>query len=210
MLKRCLDILLSFSCLVILLPVFFIAGLFLRIESKGPIIFKQTRTGKGGTHFTLYKLRTMITDLSRNDIYTTPTDDPRITKSGKFLRKYNLDELTQFANVLKGDMSIVGPRPEIPQYTELYTEEERTILSVRPGITDLATLWIQDKGNLVLGSDDPEKIYLEKIRPEKIRLQLEYINKKSTRLDIKIMLMTFKTHLLDRLVKPKPGKGKNK
>jgi lipopolysaccharide/colanic/teichoic acid biosynthesis glycosyltransferase len=152
----------------------------------------------------------MITDLSRNDIYTTPTDDPRITKSGKFLRKYNLDELTQFANVLKGDMSIVGPRPEIPQYTELYTEEERTILSVRPGITDLATLWIQDKGNLVLGSDDPEKIYLEKIRPEKIRLQLEYINKKSTRLDIKIMLMTFKTHLLDRLVKPKPGKGKNK
>ena len=210
MIKRGLDILLSLSCLVMLLPVFFISGLFIRIESKGPIIFKQTRTGKGGKHFTLYKLRTMVTDIARSDIYTTPTDDPRITKSGQFLRKYNLDELTQFVNVLKGDMSIVGPRPEIPQYTELYTEEERIILSVRPGITDLATLWIQDKGSLVLGSDDPEKIYLETIRPEKIRLQLEYVKRKSTLLDIKIMLLTFKTHLLDKLVKPKSGKGKNK
>ena len=201
MIKRGLDIVLSLTGLLVLCPIFLILGLFIRMESKGPIIFKQTRTGRQGKLFEVYKLRTMVADDSRSDIYTTPSDDPRITKIGNFIRRYNLDELPQFANVLKGDMSIVGPRPEIPQYTALYSEKEKKILSVRPGITDLATLWIRDKGNLVLGSEDPEEIYLKKIRPEKIRLQLQYIEEKSTLLDIKIMFKTFKSHLLDRLVK---------
>ena len=201
MIKRGLDIVLSLTGLLVLCPIFLILGLFIRMESKGPIIFKQTRTGRQGKLFEVYKLRTMVTDDSRSAIYTTHSDDPRITKVGNFIRRYNLDELPQFANVLKGDMSIVGPRPEIPQYTALYSEKEKKILSVRPGITDLATLWIRDKGNLVLGSEDPEEIYLKKIRPEKIRLQLQYIEEKSTLLDIKIMFKTFKSHLLDRLVK---------
>ena len=201
MIKRGLDIVLSLMGLLVLCPIFLILGLFIRMESKGPIIFKQTRTGRQGKLFEVYKLRTMVTDDSRSAIYTTPSDDPRITKVGNFIRRYNLDELPQFANVLKGDMSIVGPRPEIPQYTALYSDEEKKILSVRPGITDLATLWIRDKGDLVLGSEDPEEIYLKQIRPEKIRLQLQYVEEKSTLLDIKIMFKTFKSHLLDRLVK---------
>ena len=201
MIKRGLDIVLSLMGLLVLCPIFLILGLFIRMESKGPIIFKQTRTGRQGKLFEVYKLRTMVADDSRSDIYTTPSDDPRITKIGNFIRRYNLDELPQFANVLKGDMSIVGPRPEIPQYTALYSDEEKKILSVRPGITDLATLWIRDKGDLVLGSEDPEEIYLKQIRPEKIRLQLQYVEEKSTLLDIKIMFKTFKSHLLDRLVK---------
>lgn len=200
MIKRTLDIILSLTSITILLPFFIIIGIIIRLDSNGPVIYKQIRTGKDGNLFKVYKLRTMVSEKSRDHIFTTPSDDPRITKIGGILRKFNLDELTQFVNVLKGEMSIVGPRPEIPQYTSLYSKEEKEILSLKPGITDLATLWIKDKGDIVLGSDDPEKIYIEEIRPEKIRLQLEYLHSQSLFLDVTIMIKTIKVHFIDRII----------
>ena len=127
---------------------------------------------------------------------STPDDDPRITKIGKFIRKYKLDELPQLINVLKGEMSIVGPRPEVEHYVKMYTKEEKAIFSVRPGITDWASLWNSDEGAILAGSQDPEKTYMEKIRPEKIRLQLKYVNERSFFVDVKIIFMTLKIILL--------------
>src|SRR5207244_7670083 len=124
--------------------------------------------------------------------------DPRITRVGHVIRRFNLDELPQFLNVLKGEMSIVGPRPEVPEYVAMLTDEQQAVLSVRPGITDWATLWIRDKGRILEGSRDPERVYMEQIRPEKIRLQLEYVRRRSVWIDLVIMVRTFKVHLLDR------------
>ncbi len=122
---------------------------------------------------------------------STANNDPRITKTGKFLRKVKLDELPQLINVFKGEMSFVGPRPEVQHYVNMFTEEEKSILSVRPGITDWASLWNPDEGSVLAGSLDPEKTYMEKIRPEKIRLQLKYVNERSFFKDIKILFLTF-------------------
>lgn len=142
----------------------------------------------------------MIINAERTGIYTTPNDDPRITRMGRVLRKYNIDELPQLINVLKGEMSIVGPRPEIPEYVEMFTKEEEAILTVRPGITDWATVWVRDKGALVAGNEDPERVYMEMIRPEKLRRQLEYVRNHSLWIDFRIMVKTLKVHLLDRLM----------
>jgi lipopolysaccharide/colanic/teichoic acid biosynthesis glycosyltransferase len=126
---------------------------------------------------------------------STADDDPRITAIGKFLRKYKLDELPQFLNVLSGDMGIVGPRPEVQYYVDLYTEEEKVILGVRPGITDWASLWNADEGAILSGADDPDKVYMEEIRPGKLRLQMEYVNKRSLWIDFKIIVQTISTIL---------------
>ena len=128
----------------------------------------------------------------------SPADDRRITRVGRVIRRYNLDELPQFINVIKGEMSIVGPRPEVSQYVELFTEEEKTILTVRPGITDWATIWIRNEGQVLAGSEDPETAYLELIWPEKRALQLEYVRNHSLWLDFRIMLKTLQVHLFDR------------
>jgi lipopolysaccharide/colanic/teichoic acid biosynthesis glycosyltransferase len=122
---------------------------------------------------------------------STADDDPRITKIGKFIRKYKLDELPQLINVLKGEMSFVGPRPEVSHYVNMFTEEEKAILGVRPGITDWASMWDSDEGAILAGSPDPEKTYMEKIRPEKIKLQLKYVREKSFWVDLKIIFQTF-------------------
>jgi len=139
----------------------------------------------------MMKFRTMVANADRIGGSSTPDDDPRITRVGRWLRRYKLDELPQLVNVLKGEMSIVGPRPEVPEYVAMLTEDEREILSVRPGMTDWASIWNSDEGAALAGSDDPERTYLEKIRPEKIRLQREYIRRRSFWVDMRIIGRTF-------------------
>ena len=197
--KCLLDIILSFIALMVLSPLFLVMAVLIKLDSKGPVFFRGVRIGRYGKPFKPYKFRTMVADAQKiSKIVSTPDDDPRITRVGRFIRRFNLDELPQFINVLKGEMSIVGPRPEVPQYVEMFTEEEKAILTVRPGITDWATVWIKDKGKMFAGSEDPEKVYMETVRPEKLRLQLEYVRNRSVWIDFQIMLRTLRTHLFDR------------
>ena len=188
--KRILDVVLSLLTLVLFSPLFLGIALLIKLEDGGPIFYRGVRIGKNGKHFRMYKFRTMVVNADKIGGPSTADDDPRITKIGKFLRKYKLDELPQFINVLKGEMSIVGPRPEVPLYVNMFTEEEREILKVKPGITDWASLWNSDEGTILKGSLDPEKTYMEKIRPEKIRLQLKYVKEQSFWVDIKIIFQT--------------------
>jgi lipopolysaccharide/colanic/teichoic acid biosynthesis glycosyltransferase len=200
-LKRLSDIAISSLALLVLFPLFVILAILIKVGSKGPIFFRGVRIGLDGKPFRIFKFRTMVMDADKLGPSSSTSDDPRITKIGRFIRRFNLDELPQFLNVLKGEMSIVGPRPQVSWAVELYTEEERTILSVRPGITDWATIWIRDEGELLRGSTDPDKDYLEKIWPEKRRLQLEYVRNHSVWVDLQIMFKTFQSHLLDRILK---------
>ena len=193
--KRFFDFIISLIVLMIFCPLFLILAILIKKDSEGPVFYRQERIGKGGKPFRIFKFRTMVNNADKSGVTSTKEDDVRITKMGKFIRKYNLDELAQFINVLKGEMSIVGPRPEIPYYVNMFTEEEKVILSIRPGITDWACIWNSDEGKLLAGSNDPDKDYLEKIRPEKIRLQLKYVKEHSFWIDFKIMLMTLKVHL---------------
>lgn len=169
-------------------------------DSEGPVFYRQVRIGKDGKPFRIFKFRTMVNNADKSGVTSTKQDDVRITKMGRFIRKYNLDELAQFINVLRGEMSIVGPRPEIPYYVNMFTEEEKIILSVKPGITDWACIWNPDESKLLAGSDDPDRDYLEKIRPEKIRLQLKYVREYSFWIDFRIMLMTLKVHLFEPII----------
>jgi len=178
-------------------PILFIIALRIRHEDGGPVFYRGLRVGRHGKPFRIFKFRTMAVDAERQGTSSTSDDDPRITRIGKFLRKYKLDELPQLINVLKGDMSIVGPRPEVKKFTDLFSKEERAILTVRPGITDWASIWNPDEGVLLKGSLDPDRDYLEKIRPEKIRLQLKYVRERSLMIDLKIVLLTLLT-----LIKP--------
>ena len=200
MLKRFFDFIISLIVLIILSPLFSILGILIKKDSEGPVFFRQVRIGKDGKPFMIFKFRTMINNADKSGVTSTKEDDVRITKMGKFIRKYNLDELAQFINVLKGEMSIVGPRPEIPYYVNMFTKEEKIILSVKPGITDWACIWNPDESKLLAGSDDPDRDYLEKIRPEKIRLQLKYVEEHSFWIDFKIMLMTLKVHLFGPII----------
>lgn len=206
MLKRLLDVVVSLVALVLLLPLFAIIAVLIRLDSPGPVFYRSTRTGQHGKPFRMFKFRTMVANADRIGPPSTAGDDPRITRVGGILRRLNLDELPQFINVLRGEMSIVGPRPEVPDVTSLLPEEERhQILSVRPGITDWATLWIRNEGERLRGSADPHRKYLEEIWPEKRRLQLEYVRNRSFWTDLRIMGLTLKVHLLDRLLGPGAG-----
>jgi len=203
--KRVVDSLISLLALTVLLPVLATIAVVIKLESPGPVFYRGLRIGRRGTPFRMFKFRTMVANADRIGPASTAGDDPRITRVGRLLRRLNLDELPQFINVLLGQMSIVGPRPEVPEVVALYPEHERrAVLSVRPGITDWATLWIRDEGKRLEGSADPHRTYLEEIWPEKRRLQLEYIRKQSLATDLKIMGLTLKTHLVDRLSKERP------
>jgi len=192
-LKRVFDIFFSLSGLFFLIIPFAIIAILIKSEDGGPVFYRGERVGLGGKPFRIYKFRTMVIDAEKIGPASTSDDDPRITKIGRFLRKYKLDELPQLINVLKGEMSFVGPRPEVKKFTDLYTEEEKAILSVRPGITDWASLWNSDEGSILAGVEDPDRVYMEKIRPEKIRLQLKYVRERSLWVDIKIIFKTIKT-----------------
>lgn len=190
MLKRVVDILLSATAFMLASPLFAIIAVLISITSRGGVFYQGIRVGRNGKPFRMLKFRTMVVDAENLGGPSTADDDPRITRVGKVLRRYKLDELPQLINVLKGDMSLVGPRPEVPQYVALFTEAERVILAVRPGITDWASLWNRDEGALLAGSPDPEETYLEKIRPEKIRLQMHYVRTRSFWTDLKILFLT--------------------
>jgi lipopolysaccharide/colanic/teichoic acid biosynthesis glycosyltransferase len=190
MLKRFFDILFSAIGIILLAPLLAILAMAIKESSSGPALYRGIRVGRGGTPFRMLKFRTMVVDAEELGGSCTSDDDPRITSIGRRLRKYKLDELPQLFNVLRGEMSFVGPRPEVKQYVAMFSEEEKQILSVRPGVTDLATLWDSDEGALLAGSSDPERIYLETIRPEKMRLQLEYVRKRTLLLDFRILCLT--------------------
>lgn len=195
MIKRVFDISFSLVGLIMLSPLFFLIAYLIKREDGGPVFYRGVRIGQFGKPFRIYKFRTMVVDAEKIGGPSTADDDPRITKIGKFIRKYKLDELPQLINVLKGEMSIVGPRPEVPFYVNMFTEEEKKILSVKPGITDWASLWNPDEGAILAGSSDPEKTYMEKIRPIKIKLQLKYVEERSFLTDLKIIFLTVLTVL---------------
>jgi lipopolysaccharide/colanic/teichoic acid biosynthesis glycosyltransferase len=199
LLKRLFDVAFSILGLAIFLPVLVVTALLIKWSTPGPVFHRGVRVGRHGKPFRIFKFRTMVINAENLGGPSTAAGDTRITRVGKFVRSYNLDELPQFINVLKGEMSIVGPRPEVPEYVDTFTPEETSILSVRPGITDWATIWIRDEGKMLEGSEDPERAYLEKIWPEKHRLELEYVKSRSIWIDFKIMLLTLKTHLFDRI-----------
>ena len=191
MAKRLFDIIFSFLGLILVLPLLLLLAVLIKRESPGPVFYRGVRIGKGGRLFRIFKFRSMVKNAEELGGPSTAGGDSRLTKIGKFLKKYQLDELPQLINVLKGEMSLVGPRPEIKMYVEMMTNEERNvILSIKPGMTDLASLWNFHESEILKGSPDPEKTYLEKIRPEKIRLQIEYVKNRSFLLDLKIVLKT--------------------
>lgn len=188
--KRAFDAAFSAVAMVILSPLLLVLAVAVKLSSPGPCFYRGLRIGWHGTPFKIIKFRSMIANAEHVGGPCTASDDPRITPAGRFLRRYKLDELPQLFNVLKGDMSIVGPRPEVAEYVSLYTPEEREILSVRPGITDWATLWNPDEEAALAGAANPEKVYRDDIRPEKLRLQLKYVRNHSFRTDMGIVART--------------------
>ena len=191
MLKRIFDITLSLFGLIILLPFILIIAILIKIDSKGSVFFKQIRVTKNGKEFKIFKYRTMRVGSDKYSQITVGKDG-RITKIGSFLRKYKLDEIPQLINVLIGDMSLVGPRPEVPKYVALYTDEQKEILKVRAGITDYASIEFSDENDLLASEENPEKAYIEKVMPKKIELNKKYLSEISVLTDIKIILLTIK------------------
>lgn len=188
---RFLDLLFSFFGLIVLSPFFLVAALLIMLDSRGGVFYCQTRVGKNGKDFRLYKFRTMTSGSDKKGLITVGAKDSRITRVGYFLRKYKLDELPQLINVLKGEMSLVGPRPEVRKYVEMYTEEQRKVLSVVPGITDYASIEYVDENRILGEAEDPDKAYVEKIMPDKIRYNMRYIEHKSVGEYFKIIFLTF-------------------
>lgn len=190
-LKRIFDIVASLFGVLILLPLFIIVSVLIKLDSKGTILFKQVRVTKDGKKFNIYKFRTMQMDSEKEGQLTVGKDN-RITKIGSILRRTKLDELPQLFNVLFGDMSLVGPRPEVPKYVSFYTEEQKEILKVRAGITDYASIYFSDENSLLAGQKNPEQFYIDVIMPKKIELNKKYINEISVFTDIKIIFLTIK------------------
>jgi lipopolysaccharide/colanic/teichoic acid biosynthesis glycosyltransferase len=189
--KRTFDILFAGIGIVILLPIFLAIAIWIKLDSPGPILFRQTRIGRFGQEFKIYKFRTMVVNAEALGQQITATDDRRITRSGQFLRKYKLDELPQLFNVLTGEMSLVGPRPEVPKYVALYTPEQRRVLDVPPGITDLASIHFHNEGELLAKAQNPEEIYIQEIMPKKLELNRQYIVQASLGFDLLVILQTF-------------------
>lgn len=189
--KRLFDILASFIGLIIISPVFLILGIWIKLDSKGPVFYKQIRVGRGNKDFFLYKFRSMRVGADKDGLITVGGRDPRVTRSGYYIRKYKLDEFPQLINVLKGDMSLVGPRPEVRKYVEMYTPEQMHVLDVRPGITDLASIRYRNENELLEKAEDPDKYYIEVIMQDKLRINLEYVRNHSFLYDIKLIFGTF-------------------
>lgn len=190
MLKRGFDILFSFLGLLALMPLLIVIGALIALDSKGGIFYKQQRVGLGGELFGLFKFRTMRTGADKQGLLTIGSDDERITQTGRWLRKYKLDELPQLINVLKGEMSFVGPRPEVPKYVVQYTLEQRKVLTVKPGLTDPASLTYLNESDLLSRAQNPEQYYIQYIMPAKLDLNLRYIGEQNLAKDIGIILQT--------------------
>jgi lipopolysaccharide/colanic/teichoic acid biosynthesis glycosyltransferase len=190
MLKRIFDIFFSFIGLVILLPFFIIIALLIVIDSPGGVFYKQARVGKGSIDFYLFKFRSMRTGADKKGLLTVGGRDSRITRMGYFIRKYKIDELPQLLNVLLGDMSLVGPRPEVRKYVDLYNEKQKQVLSVKPGITDYASIEYSNENELLGKAKNPEQVYIEEIMPAKLKLNLKYIDDQGLITDLKIIFKT--------------------
>jgi len=190
--KRLFDIVFSSAFLLVLLPFGIVLSVAIMLDSKGGVFFRQIRVGRNGQHFGLYKFRTMRPDSESKGQITVGARDNRITKVGYFLRKYKLDELPQLLNILFGQMSVVGPRPEVPKYVALYSKEQLAVLNVRPGLTDYASLEYFSENELLAASEDPEATYRNEIMPAKLALNMRYIEEMSFVTDIKIILRTIK------------------
>lgn len=190
MIKRAFDVLSSAVVLALLSPVIGCIACLIKLEDGGPVFYRGVRTGRYGRRFRMLKFRTMVVNADRIGGSSTADGDPRITRIGRRLRRFKLDEIPQLFNVVRGEMSVVGPRPEVPRYTDLYSDEERRILDVRPGITDWASIWNPDEGALLKDAPDPDKAYEELIRPTKLKLQLRYVERHSFFGDLRIIFLT--------------------
>ncbi|NHF61090.1 sugar transferase [Flavobacteriaceae bacterium TP-CH-4] len=191
MLKRIFDFVCSLVGLGLLFPFFLIVALWIRLDSKGKVFYKQVRVGKHNKDFYLYKFRTMADGSDKKTLITIGNDDARITNAGRFLRKYKIDELPQLINVLKGDMSLVGPRPEVRKYVDLYSESQMKVLDTRPGITDIASIKFRNENEILKGQENPEQYYVEHLMPEKLELNLQYLADRSFFGDIQLIFNTF-------------------
>jgi len=190
MLKRVVDIIVSAAGLVVLAPLFALVAFAIKLDSKGPVFFRQERIGRGFRKFLIYKFRTMSPDAPQRGGPLTSAGDPRITRLGGVLRKTKIDELPQLINVFRGDMTLVGPRPEVSRYVDLFRSDYEEILRVRPGITDLASLKYRDEASLLGRADDPEREYLTRVLPDKIALAKEYVRRSSFVFDMTLILKT--------------------
>ncbi|MEE0917540.1 MAG: sugar transferase [Bacteroidales bacterium] len=188
--KRLFDIVCSFFGLLVLSPLFVFLSLWVGLGSKGGVFYKQKRVGRFNKDFTLYKFRSMRVGADKKGLLTIGGKDSRVTKAGFFIRKYKLDELPQLLNVLKGDMSFVGPRPEVRKYVDMYTERQLKVLDVRPGITDLASIKYRNENDLLAAADNPEKYYIDVVMQDKLALNLQYIETRSFFGDIKLIFRT--------------------
>lgn len=190
--KRIFDVTASGLGLLLLSPLFLIVAIWIRLDSPGPVFYRQTRVGRYNKDFRLLKFRSMRVGSDKKGLITVGGRDPRVTRSGYWIRKYKLDELPQLINVFKGDMSLVGPRPEVRKYVDLYTPEQLHVLDVRPGITDMASIRYRNENELLEQAADPEQFYRDTVMQDKLRINLEYVSDHSFFKDIRIILKTFK------------------
>lgn len=190
MIKRAFDFTAALIGLLLLSPIFLVVSAIIKLTSRGPVFFRQTRMGKDFRPFEIYKFRSMVVDAPKLGGQITAGRDPRITGIGHFIRKTKLDELPQLINVLNGDMSLVGPRPEVPRYVELFADDYRQVLSVRPGITDLASVKYRDESEILGAAADPDRAYIEQVLPDKIALAKEYIAHASFTYDVGLIFRT--------------------
>lgn len=188
--KRLFDILFSLSGLMVTAPLLLLLAVLIKAGSRGPVFYRGLRAGRGGKPFRIFKFRTMVVDAEKLGGPTTSGDDPRVTRIGRFMRRYKLDELPQLFNVFAGQMSFVGPRPEVLSEVAEYNYEQRKVLELRPGITDWASIWNSDEGAVLAGAADPHRAYKEWIQPTKLRLQLKYSTEQSFLVDLKIIVYT--------------------
>ena len=196
--KRIFDIIASGLGLLLLSPLFVIIAIWIMLDSKGPVFYRQVRVGRHNKDFKIFKFRSMCQGADKGSLVTIGGRDPRITRSGYFIRKYKIDELPQLINVLLGDMSLVGPRPEVRHYVNYWTKEQMRVLDVRPGITDPASIRFRNENELMQKADNPEEYYISVIMQEKIKLYLEYVANASFLYDIKLIFETFKVVIKER------------
>ena len=196
-LKRAMDIVISGGALAVLWPVLLLIALAIKIDDPGPVFYRQVRVGKDGREFRIFKFRTMVVDADKKGLQITVSRDNRITRMGRLLRKTKLDELAQLINVFTGEMSFVGPRPEVPKYVNLYTPYQRQVLLVRPGITDYASIAYRNENDMLEGAEDPEKMYIDVIMPDKIELNMKYLHEISPLADIRLIFSTIAAVIRD-------------
>jgi lipopolysaccharide/colanic/teichoic acid biosynthesis glycosyltransferase len=202
--KRIFDFILSFIALFILMPIFVMLGIAIKLDSSGPVFYRGVRVGRFGKPFRIYKFRSMVVDAEKKGAASTSNNDMRVTRVGTFIRRFKFDELSQLINVFLGDMSFVGPRPEVQKFVDMYTMEEKEILKLRPGITDWSSIRFHNEGEIIAASGiaDADEAYMKLIRPEKLRLQLKYAKERTFRTDLDILFTTVSSLFSTRL-----GKG---